>query len=171
MRPALLLCVTVALCAAATLALAEPAVTVKQVELRATPAADAKSLLSVPANTTVDLVKREGAWVQLKSGRVTGWAKLFDIRLPAAGSTATKGGAGNSMSQTLNLAAGSRGTSVTTGVRGLDADMLRKAVPNPQEFTTLESWASTRDQARTFASAGRLEARTLEPLKAAGASK
>ena len=164
----MLVSVTVALCAAATLALAEPAVTVRQVELRQNPAADAKSLLSVPANTTVDLVKREGAWVQLKSGRVTGWAKLFDIRLPAAGGAPATG---SGISQTLNLAAGNRGTSVTTGVRGLDADMLRKAVPSPQEFTTLETFASTKEQARTFASAGKLEARTLEPLKAAGVAK
>jgi hypothetical protein len=49
--------------------------------------------------------------------------------------------------------------------------MLRKAVPNPQEYSTLETYASTREQARTFATAGKLEARTLEPLKAAGAAK
>jgi len=167
----LLLPVAVALLATATLALAEPVVTVRQVELRQNPAADAKSLSTVPADTTVDLVKREGAWVQLKSGRVTGWAKLFDIRRPAAGGAQAAAGTGNSLSQTLNLAAGNRGTSVTTGVRGLDADTLRKAVPNAQQFTTLETYASTREQARTFASAGKLEARSLEPLNAAGAAK
>jgi len=154
-----------ALCGGATVVFAEPAVTVKQVELRQNPAADARGLASVPANTPVDLVKREGAWVQLKSGKVTGWAKLFDIRLPSGGGPA-KGGDGG-IAQTLNLAAGNRGTSVTTGVRGLDEDMLRKAVPNPQEYSTLEGYAATREQARAFAAAGKLAARNVEPLKVA----
>jgi len=153
------------LAAGASWALAEPAVTVRQIELRQNPAADATSLATVPAETAVDLVRREGAWVQLKSGKITGWAKLFDIRFPGAGTKSAN--SGNSLAQTLNLAAGNRGTSVTTGVRGLDEEMLKKSVPNPAEFITLEGYATGRDQARTFAAAGRLEARTVEPLKVA----
>jgi hypothetical protein len=162
MRQFLLPLLAAASLAAAALAQAEPAVTIKQVDLKQNPAADAKSLLTVPAQTSVDLVKREGAWVQLKSGKVTGWAKLFDIRLPGAGTTAAKGGGTSGIAQTLNLAAGNRGASVTTGVRGLDAEMLSKATPNPQEFNLLLSFASTKAQALAFAKAGKLEARNVE---------
>lgn len=154
-----------ALAAVTALAAAEPAVTVRQVELRQTPAADAASLATVPAETAVELVKREGAWVQLKAGKMTGWAKLFDIRFPGAGTKA--GSNGNSITQALNLAAGNRGSSVTTGVRGLDEDTLKKATPNPAEVVTLQGYATNKEQARAFASAGRLAARDVEPLKVA----
>jgi hypothetical protein len=150
------------------LSTAEPAVTVRQVELRTTPASDAKSVATLPAQSSVDLVQRQGAWVQLKSGKNTGWAKLFDIRLGAAGSgsgTAGKQGSGNSLSETLNLASGNRGASVTTGVRGLDADMLSKAVPNPQEYAALVGYTSTKEQSQSFAKAGKLAPRTVEFLK------
>jgi hypothetical protein len=149
------------------LALAEPAVTIKQVDLKATPASDAKSVATLPAQSSVDLVQRQGAWVQLKSGKNTGWAKLFDIRLGAAGTAApgAKAGSGSSLGETLNLASGNRGASVTTGVRGLDADMLSKAVPNPEEYAALVGYASTKEQSTTFAKAGKLAPRTVEFFK------
>lgn len=149
----------------AALASAEPAVTVKQVDLKATPAADAKTVATLPASSNVDLVLRQGAWVQLKAGDNTGWAKLFDIRLPSAGGAASAKSSGNSLAQTLNLAAGNRDSSVTTGVRGLDGETLAKATPNPQEFTKMVSFAGTKEQAKTFAADGKLAERQVELLK------
>lgn len=149
----------------AALASAEPAVTVKQVDLKATPAADAKTLATIPAASNVDLVLRQGAWVQLKSGDNTGWAKLFDIRLPSAGGAAPAKSSGNSLAQTLNLAAGNRDSGVTTGVRGLDGETLAKATPNPQEFTKMVSFAGTKDQAKAFAADGKLTVQQVELLK------
>jgi hypothetical protein len=164
-RSSLSVIALVAMAIAAALAWAEPAVTVKQVELKATPASDAKTVVTVPAETTVELVQRQGAWVQLKSGKVTGWAKLFDVRLASTGGTTPAKGGGNSLAQTLNLAAGNRDSSVTTGVRGFDEQTLLKATPNPEEFKKLETFASTKEQAQVFAKAGRLEPRTVEFLK------
>src|ERR1700692_3162753 len=71
-------------------ACAEPAGTIRAVELKAQAASDAKTVASLPANTTVDLVKREGAWVQLASGADLGWAKLFDVRLAGAATGPTR---------------------------------------------------------------------------------
>jgi hypothetical protein len=164
---------TVKLLALALLAYAgaagsEPAVTVRAVELKAAPAADAKAVVALPAESAVDVVARQGAWVQVKSGRNTGWTKLFDVRLAAAGTAPTKSGSGNSIAQTLGLAAGTRGSTVTTGVRGLDADILAKAVPNAQEYATFESYAATKEQAQTFARAGRLDSRQVDTLIATG---
>lgn len=146
---------------------AEPAVTVRQVDLKQQPAGDAKAVATVTAGTTVDVVKREGAWVQLKAGSGTGWTKLFDIKMgtgavaPVAKSSGLSG-----IAQTLNLATGKRDSSVTTGVRGLDEEMLKKAQPNPQEVTNLSGYASTPDQAQAFAKAGKLTPRNVELLKA-----
>ena len=146
---------------------AESAVTVRQFDLKQQPAGDAKAVASVAAGTAVDVVKREGAWVQLKAGSDTGWTKLFDIKMgtgtvaPAAKSSGMSG-----IAQTLNLATGKRDSSVTTGVRGLDEEMLQKAQPNAQEVATLAGYASTPDQAQAFAKAGKLAARPVELLKA-----
>lgn len=153
---------------------AEPAVTVKAVDLKQMPAADAKTVVSLPAETAVDLVTRQGAWVQLKSGKSTGWAKLFDIRLGQPGDQSAKSGSsGNTIAQTLNLAAGNRGSTVTTGVRGLDADTLKNAVPNPQQVVQLDRYAVAKPEAENFARVGRLSDRTIDPLPAStkGASR
>ena len=149
---------------------AEPAVTVRSVELRQNPASDARAVATLPANTTVDVARREGAWVQLKAGSNTGWAKLFDVRLATAKDAPARSGSGTSISQTLQLATGARGTSATTGVRGLDEEMLRNASPNPAALTMLDGFASTKPEAESFARAGQLQARNVEPLKAADAS-
>jgi hypothetical protein len=143
---------------------AEPAVTTKAVDLKQNPAADAKSVAQVPAETAVDLVKREGAWVQLKAGKNTGWAKLFDVRLGQPGQQTTKGGGGAGASQLLNLAAGSRTSTGTTGVRGLDKDMLKKAVPDPAQVAVLDRYAVQKPEAESFARQGRLVVRTVDPL-------
>jgi hypothetical protein len=157
--------VTVAAVLAACLAWAEPAVTIKAVDLKAQAASDAKTVASLPANTTVDLVDRQGAWVQLRSGNDVGWGKLFDVRLAGANTGPAKGGGANSLGQVLGLASGQRGASVTTGVRGLDGDTLAKATPNPQEFAKLVTFQASKEQAQTFAAAANLTPREVELLK------
>lgn len=143
---------------------AEPAVTVKEVLLRQTPAADAKAGATLAANTAVDLVKRQGAWVQLKSGADTGWAKLFDIKMGTPGATTAKSSATSGIAETLNLATGKRDASVATGVRGLDEAMLKKAQPNEAQVTMLTSYAATPTEAQAFAKAGKLAARNVAPI-------
>ena len=153
----------IALAVTAALAQAEPAVTLKAVDLKAQAAADAATVASLPANTTVEMVKREGAWVQLTAGKDTGWAKLFDIRLAGAQTAPAKSGGG--LGDVLGLVTGQRSASVTTGVRGLDEDSLVKAKPNPQEFQKLVSFQVTKSHAEAFAKAGKLVPREVEPLK------
>jgi hypothetical protein len=145
--------------------IAEPAITIRAVELKAKAASDAKTIASLPTNTTVDLIKREGAWVELKSGKDRGWAKLFDIRLASAQTAPSKSSSNTAFSDTVGLLSGARGASVTTGVRGLDEDMLKRAVPNEQQYNLLVSYASTKQQAQAFGKAGHLESRTVEELK------
>jgi hypothetical protein len=149
---------------AATFAYAEPAITIKQVMLKEAAASDSKTVATLPANTTVDLKKREGAWVQLGSGSDVGWAKLFDIRLASAQTAPAKGGGGG-LGEVLGLASGQRSASVTTGVRGLDEDQLAKAQPNPQEFQKLVAFQVTKEQGQQFAAAGKLTPREVELLK------
>ncbi|HEY7902059.1 MAG TPA: hypothetical protein VIH36_01295 [Casimicrobiaceae bacterium] len=148
----------------APMALAETATTIRAVDLKATPHADAKSVGSVAADSTVEVLSRQGAWVHIKLGRETGWTKLFDIRAVTSGAPARKTSDG--IADTLGLAMGTRGSSVTTGVRGLDADMLEKATPNPAEFAKLVGYARSKEQATTFARAGRLATRDVAEIGA-----
>lgn len=153
-----------ALCAWALCSHAEPAVTVRAVDLRQRPSADSESVVKLPAEAQVDLVTRSGAWVQLKAGPNTGWAKVFDVRMGAADAPPAKGATGPGIADTLNLASGSRASSVSTGVRGLDADMLERAQPNFQQVTVLAGFAASPKQAREFAHTGKLTARQVELL-------
>jgi hypothetical protein len=151
---------------------AETAITVKRVALRQSPAADAAPVANVAANTVVDLVKREGAWVQLKAGSDIGWAKLFDIRMgTSTGAKTGKGGGSSAIADTLNLATGKRDASVTTGVRGLDEAMLQNAQPNEQEVAKLAGYAATPDQAQAFAKSGKLAPRDVAPLDAGATTR
>jgi hypothetical protein len=156
--------IAVILCAWTLGAFAEPAVTIKALDLRQKPAADAESIAKLPAETPVELVKREGAWVELKAGSIIGWAKVFDIRIGTAGTVAAKGTGGSGIADTLNLASGNRGSSVSTGVRGLDAAMLEQAQPNFQQVTVLSGYAASPRQATEFARTGKLTARQVELL-------
>ena len=143
MHKSMLLLAAVGCFAAAALAFAEPATTVKKVDLKQNPAAEAKTVATVAVGTTVNMLKREGAWVQLQAGKNTGWAKVFDISLPAASATAPPR-SGNASTPTLDAAA------------------LARAVPNPQEFSVLLTFASSKEQALAFAKAGKLETRKVE---------
>jgi hypothetical protein len=77
---------------------------------------------------------------------------------------AKKGDSG--VSKLFNVArTGSSGTTVTTGVRGLDPEMLAKAQPNPAELAKMEQFAATPDAAAGFAAKGKLKARQVEEVK------
>jgi hypothetical protein len=160
---AVLITLVLALLAWAGASVAEPATTVRAVDLKAQPASDAKTVASFPVGQAVDIVSRQGAWVQLKAGTTLGWTKMFDVRLaPISGAAKPSGG-----SEALNLAMGNRGSSVTTGVRGLDADMLEKASPNPKEFNLLLTFMRNKEQATAFAHAGKLLPREVAVLNPA----
>ena len=152
-----------AMLAYAGASMAETATTVRSVDLKAQPASDAKTVTSLPVGQAVDIVSRQGAWVQLKFGATVGWAKMFDVRLAPISVAAKPSGS----SEALNLAMGNRGSSVTTGVRGLDADMLEKASPNPKEFDKLLTFMRNKEQATAFAHLGKLLTREVAVLNPA----
>ena len=88
---------------------------------------------------------------------------MLALRFGGAGA-AKKGDSG--ISSLFNVArTGSSGTQVTTGVRGLDPEMLANAQPNPQELAKMEQFAVTSDAAAGFAAKGRLKAHQVEEVK------
>ena len=84
------------------------------------------------------------------------------LALRFGGSGTPKPGA-SGVSQLFNVArTGTSGTQVTTGVRGLDADQIATAQPNPAELAKLQQFAADRSSAESFAAQGRLDAKSVD---------
>jgi hypothetical protein len=145
------------------LALAEPATTIRQVEMKKAPAADADTIGQIAENTAVEALERKGGWTRVKSASGEGWVRMLALRFGGPGE-AKKGDSG--LSKLFNVArTGTSGTTVTTGVRGLDPEMLANAQPNPAELAKLEQFAVTPDAAAGFAAKGKLQSRQVEEVK------
>jgi hypothetical protein len=142
---------------------AEPATVIRATDLKQEPATDAPTVAALAENTAVDALERKGGWTRVKTGNAEGWVKMLALRYGSPGA-AKQGDSG--ITQLFNVArTGSSGTQVTTGVRGLDAEMLAKARPNPAELAKMSGFAATPDAAAGFASKGRLQAQQVEEVK------
>jgi hypothetical protein len=142
------------------IAFAEPATVIRATELKQEPASDAATVAQLAENTAVEALERKSGWTRVKAGNAEGWVRMLSLRFGAAG--AAKPGA-SGLSQLFNVArTRTSGTQVTTGVRGLDAEQLATAQPNPAELAKLEGFAADRDAAAKFAAQGKLDAKAVD---------
>lgn len=128
--------------------------------LMATPYSDAKPAGQLAANTTVDILERRGGWLRIAAKGTSGWAKLHQVRV-GGGPQATKSGEGLAILKNVGETgrSGSTGIVATTGIRGLSAEGLRNAKPDPAAVKAIERYRVTASQAREYAkSAGLKEA-------------
>ncbi|WP_374347523.1 hypothetical protein [Chitinimonas sp.] len=136
---------------------AEMGTVLKASELKQKPFSDAAKVAEVGDKTSVEIVTRQGAWIQVKTrDGQAGWLKMLNVRT-GSGETKSDGGGGLLAGVSL-FKTGSSGTTVTTGVKGLSEDDLRNAQPNPAELAKLDGYASSSDEAAKFAKAGKLSA-------------
>ena len=139
-------------------ALAEPASVIRSTELKQEPATDAATVATLPENTAVEAFERKGGWTRVKGAPGEGWVRMLALRFGAAPQPGATG-----LTQLLNVArTGTSGTEVTTGVRGLDAEQLANARPNPAELAKLQKFAADRDAAEKFARQGKLAAQPVD---------
>ena len=142
------------------LALAEPATVIRATELKKEPASDSDTVANLAENTNVDALERKSGWTRVKAAGGEGWVRMLSLRYGAA--TAAKPGA-SGVTQLFNVArTGTSGTQVTTGVRGLDAEQIVNAQPNPNELAKLQSFAAERSAAEGFAAQGKLAATPVD---------
>lgn len=142
------------------LAVAEPATLIRATELKREPATDSTTVASLAENTAVETLERQGGWTRVKAGNDEGWVRMLALRF--GGTTAPKPGA-TGLTQVFNVArTGTSGTQVTTGVRGLDAEQIAAAQPNPAELAKLGQFAANRGAAESFAAQGSLTARPVD---------
>jgi len=146
----------------------EAAVTRRPVQLRDAPGDQARSIASLPAQAAVTRGnERQGPWVKVATADgATGWLHLFDIG-PA--SAPAEGGsiAGNALRSVTSLFGGSpqpQRAATTAGVRGLDAEDLAQAQPDPAAVVRMEAQRPGEADVRSFARRAGWQPRAVEPL-------
>ena len=151
---------------------AETGYTLKATEVRDKPFLDATTLATLPEKTTVEILTRQGAWMQIKAAEVQGWIRMLSVRL---GSPDQKPRSGGSLLSALGIGNRPRPATtatVTTGVRGFSEEDLANAKPNAAEVEKMKSFAATTEQATQLAESGKLTAKPVayfdqrgQPLK------
>lgn len=141
---------------------AETGSALKNDSLRVEPYADAKITGSFSRGESVQILKKQGAWLQVKTKKNTGWVRLLSIKRGATSTT-------NQTSGVLAAASGRAGTGQvvsTTGIRGLSEQELKAAKFNETEIKALEGYTVSANQSRQFALAGGLKTVAFSNLKA-----
>ncbi|MCB5205606.1 SH3 domain-containing protein [Methylovorus mays] len=140
---------------ASSLAQAESGTALKNDTLRKEPYNDAKTSGQLKRGDKVDIVRKQGAWLQVKSAKTSGWVRLLSVRRAAS--------TGNQAAGVLSVASGRAGTGqvvATTGVRGLTEDELKQAQFSEPETKLLESYSVSAADGAQYAKAG-----GLKPIK------
>jgi hypothetical protein len=127
------------------------------VELMAAPYRDAKGIGNLTGNTRVDVLERRGAWVRVTAADKGGWLRLHHVRLGEGSEQKGSSGLGALWNISTTGRSGTQGIVATTGVRGMSADQLKNAKPDPKEFEKLDRYRANDDQARDLAKAGGLK--------------
>lgn len=141
---------------------AENGYTLKATDVKEKPFLDAVTLVNLPEKTVVEIVTRQGAWMQIRTADVRqGWVRMLSVRLGKPDQKAQS--AGNLLSA---LGIGSRPrpastSTVTTGVRGFSEEDLANAKPNAGELEKMKSYAATGEEATKLAANGKLSARPV----------
>lgn len=152
----------------AAIAATEYGETIRTIELKSGPDADAASVTTLAEKTKVEILKREGAWYQVKAASGSGWLRMLAVRGEAGAEQAGEAGAKKSgdkgFSSLRNMVTGSSGSAVATGVRGLSEEDLKNAHPDPMELEKLKGMASNPTEARKFASQAKLKSQTVPYL-------
>jgi len=141
----------------------DAAYTVRPTALKAKPYTDAQTLDNLAQNVAVEIVARRGSWSKIKVNNTTGWVKMLSLRLGQASRKT-----GDTGFKTLyNVAStGRSGSTMTTGVRGLNEEKLHNPQPNPQALEEMHHLAVSKEEAQQFANAGKLVPGKMDYLPA-----
>ena len=140
---------------------AETGSVIRTDRIKVEPFRDAKTIATLSAGDKVEIVKKNGGWLQIKSPKGKGWVHMLNVR---KGDMRKDSG---EIGGLLGMASGRAGTGKivgTTGIRGLDEVELQSAKYNETELNRVESYAITRAEAQLFATQGKLVARKLDYL-------
>ncbi len=143
---------------ATTLAYAKETGTTRvAVDLLASPFSDAKTAGKLPSSTAVSVLERRGGWLRISASGKSGWVKLHQVRM-GEGTQAKSGGGLTTLKNVAQTGrSGSTGIVATTGIRGLSAEELKSAKPNPEAVNAMEANKASDSVARAFARSAKLK--------------
>lgn len=145
-------------------------VMIKAGELKAEPFRDARTIGALAAGDKIEIFKKDGGWLQIKSAQGHGWVHMLSIRRGKARKTT----AGGQVAGLAGLASGRAGTGrviATTGIRGLNEEELKMAKYNETELKLAESYLTSKAEAQKFAAKGKLTVRKMDYLPDTGAGE
>ena len=121
------------------------------VDLMAAPYRDAKLAAKLPDNTRVEVLGRRGGWINITSKGQSGWVRLHQVRLSEG--PEKKGSSGLSTLWNVGQTgrSGSQGIVATTGIRGLSAEELKTAKPDPGAVAAMEAYKASDAGAQAYA--------------------
>lgn len=145
---------------------AQPATVLQESPLLHEPFSDARVVSTLSANSAVEVLKRQGGWYQVRAAQQQGWVHMSRIRLGEASNAAAVDASGLSQARQLLQTgrSGATGTTVATGIRGLDVEDLQRAQPDHQAVAAMANFQSKPDAARQYAGAARLQANSIDYL-------
>jgi hypothetical protein len=139
-------------------AMSQTGYVLRTTDLKGKPFLDADTLAKLPEKTPVEVVKQQGAWLQVKVGNQQGFVRLLQVRLNVSNTLVAA--AAPPAASSVPRPSGSSPT-VTTGVRGFDEVALGGAQPNPAELKKMQGFAVTADASRQFAQGTHLASRSV----------
>jgi Bacterial SH3 domain len=131
-------------------------------DIKVEPFRDAKIVGSLASGDKVEILSKDGGWLNVKSTKGNGWVRMLSIRKAGSGKMMDNAGG------LLALASGRAGTGkvvATTGIRGLSEEELKTAQFNAEQLTLAESYSVNSAQAQQFAAQGKLKARLVDYLQ------
>lgn len=152
--------------AGAAQAHAESALIARATDLLAQAFSDAAALVSLPAESKVEVLRRNGAWSEVKTAAgQTGWVRMTALKFgDGARRSEQPANALGALNNLLSAGRTSNTATVTTGVRGLDAEDLQRAQANPEELKKLEKFVADNNAAQLYARRAKLAANKLDYL-------
>ncbi|MBE9611011.1 SH3 domain-containing protein [Chitinilyticum piscinae] len=145
---------------------AESGSVIRETELRQKPFSDASVVSKLATGATVDILNRQGAWMNVRSSGQEGWVKMLSVRLSEGGST----DAGSALSQGIKVVTtGSSGKTVSTGVKGLSEEELTRAQPDYNELEQLNKLGVSTAEASKQAASAKLSANQVPAIAVSGA--
>jgi uncharacterized protein YgiM (DUF1202 family) len=164
MKISLKILALLALCAGSAWA-AEKGVMLKDEPLQDGASASAAAVGKVGKGAAVEILARQGGWTQVRHAGKTGWVRLLSVRKgPSSQADAGAEVAGALALGTTRADPGR--VTATAGLRGLNEEQLRAARYDPAQLKLLDGYAVAAPEARQYAAAGGLQARSVKYLPA-----
>lgn len=140
---------------------AAPGLALKDEDMRAQPVATAATVGKMTKGATVDILAKQGGWLQIKSGRAQGWVRLLSVRAGSGGA----GGAGLAdVAGVVTQKSDPSRVVAVAGVRGLNEEDLKGAKYNAEEMARLDKYAVSATQATAFADKSGLKPQNVASL-------